>query len=76
MTARDRFRLTLKCPDCDREGEAQVSENDGYSWMNRRDRRVDAASDGFVVIDHGANHSQETVIGCECGNRHCSDSLA
>ena len=75
MTARDSFRLKLKCLDCSREGEAAISENDGYSWMHRRDRQVDVVSDGFIVINHGADHGQETVFGCECGNRNCLDSL-
>jgi hypothetical protein len=67
MTARDRFKWALKCESCGRSGEASISENDGRSFMNRPDRTIDVISDGFIVINPGTNHGQETIIRCECG---------
>ncbi len=67
MSARDRYRRGLECLDCGRSGEAEFSENDGWSFMNNREHYVESVSEGFVVVDHGTDHGQETVIGCKCG---------
>ena len=56
MSARDRYRWSLECLDCGRSGEAEISEDDGWSFMNRRDRNVDRVPEGFIVVNHGSNH--------------------
>ncbi len=65
--ARDRYKGKLKCKDCGKKGVASIVENDGWSFMRARDRRVDSVPEGFVVIDHGRDHGTETVIDCICG---------
>ena len=74
MSARDRFKWTLECNDCGKSGEAKISENDGWSFMHNRGRTVDEISDGFIVINPGANHGSETIIQCECGTTVTSDT--
>lgn len=49
MTARDRWTIDLKCPDCGREGVAHVSQEDGWSFQHDQSTRVDSVSPGFRV---------------------------
>lgn len=68
MSAKDRYRIGLECLDCGKSGEAKISENDGWAFQNNKGRQVDSVSEGFIIIDHGANHGQKTMIGCKCGS--------
>ena len=69
MTARDRFYMDLKCPDCGRLGRAHVSENDGASYaFGKRARHVDNVPLGFIVVNHATNHGETTTFRCECGS--------
>ena len=63
----DRYTRKLNCSNCGNKGEAHYRENDGWSFMRARDRSV-TVTDGFIVVDHGRNHGEETVIKCACGN--------
>ena len=67
MSASDRYRMGLECLDCGKSGKAEISENEGWSFINRKECHVDSVTEGFIVVDHGADHGRETVIGCECG---------
>ena len=48
MAARDKYVSKIKRDDCDSEGVAHISENDGWSFMSARDRNVDSVPDGFT----------------------------
>ena len=77
MTARDGFKWELEHDSCGRIGEAGISENDGWSWMNgKRDRTIDKISDGFTVMDPGTNHRQETIINCQKSDVAVKDNLS
>ena len=67
--ATDRYRLELECSVCGSTGEANIRENDGWSFMRDRGRHVEGISQGFVVVDHGSTHGSETIINCGCGAR-------
>lgn len=67
MSARDSYNIGLKCPNCHRMGQAHVTEDDGASWIKRRDRCVVSVPEGFIVVNHGRNHRENTIIHCECG---------
>jgi hypothetical protein len=51
MTARDRWVEKLKCPECGKTGNAELSQADGYAYM-RGDRRTtpDSVPEGFKVV--------------------------
>jgi RecJ-like exonuclease len=62
MASRDRYTLTLKCPDCGREGEARVSEAENPVFHGR-DYEVNGVPEGFKLVREGGS-PQETVINC------------
>ena len=40
--------MPLRCPTCGREGKAEMSENDGYSFaFGAAETRVDSIPEGF-----------------------------
>jgi len=48
MTARDRWTEKLKCPTCGREGRAELSQLDGWSFSNGdQSTTVDEVTAGF-----------------------------
>jgi hypothetical protein len=48
VTARDRFAVKLRCPKCGNSGIAQLSQEDGWSYMNGdRSTQIDALPEGF-----------------------------
>lgn len=47
MTARDRWEMTLKCPVCEKEGVAEVSQADGWAFERDQSTSVDSLSAGF-----------------------------
>jgi hypothetical protein len=52
MTARDHFTWSLKCPSCGKTGVAQVSQADGWSFVNgHTSTRIDEVPAGFVAVD-------------------------
>ena len=69
MSARDRYKWVLECLDCGKAGEAEVSENDGWSFMKGSvGRSVDKITQGFIVVEHGAGRDgTATTHACECG---------
>ena len=52
MAARDRYKINIKCEQCNLEGEAFLSELD-YPFMSSRDLEVDKIDDNFhaEVVD-------------------------
>ena len=68
MSARDRYKWVLECKDCGKEGEADVSENDGWAFQNRGPgRRIDKITEGFIVVVHGGGtDGTKTILTCEC----------
>ena len=69
MTARDRWTTKLACEPCGTTGEAKISENDGWTFMNGNvERCVDSVPDGFTVINHGERRIEDLAIACgNCG---------
>lgn len=47
MTARDRWTQKVHCKQCGKEGIAEVSQEDGWSFKNDQSTRVDDLPDGF-----------------------------
>ena len=66
--SRDRYSRRLECPDCNKMGKANIVENDGWSFVKGgSERRVESVSQGFTVINHGRDNTEETAVRCECG---------
>jgi hypothetical protein len=66
MSARDRYTLKLLCENCGHTGEADMSENDGWSFMNGNvDRRLERLSEG-LKYNSGILHKEKFI--CKCGN--------
>jgi hypothetical protein len=62
MTARDRFTWKLKCPSCGKTGIANVSQEDGWSYMNGdRSTQIDEVPDGFIVVKNEVHCAQFKV---------------
>lgn len=60
--------MPLDCPACGRTGTADVTENDGWSFVKGdRGRRIHSLPAGYVVIKHGESHGEQTIIQCACG---------
>ena len=75
MTARDRWTKKLACEPCGTTGEAKISENDGWTFMNRNvERHVDEVTVGFTVINHGERFIQDMMIACGNCGRIVTDS--
>jgi hypothetical protein len=52
MSKRDRFKAELRCPTCGKEGVAQLSENDGYTYaFGDKSTSIDSLTDGFVSVE-------------------------
>jgi hypothetical protein len=66
MAARDRYTINLKCPKCEKTGEAHVSEDD-YPYMRDARFRVDSVSEGFKVSKKGNNAVETEFICVQCG---------
>lgn len=65
----DRYTLKVECSDCGKSGKANISENDGWSFMNSGpEREVSSVTEGFTVIDHGRRSIEKLAIRCECGS--------
>jgi hypothetical protein len=70
LTARDRFTAALKCPKCGREGEARLSELDGWSYAKGdKTTQVDALPDRFRVV---AQPSWYGTVGIYCATCNVS----
>lgn len=63
----DRYTKSLQCSKCGKHGTARYRENDIPSWWNTRNRSVVVPA-GFLIINHGRDHGEETIIQCDCGN--------
>ena len=76
MTARDKYQVGVKCPECGNSAVAHLSENDGASYQfGRRDRQVDKVPEGFEVVNQGREHNEKTVFRCKCGTFASPESL-
>lgn len=52
MSARDNFSAKLLCPECQREGVAHMSEEDGYSYaFGDKSTTVESLSEGFRQVN-------------------------
>ena len=50
--SRDHFKAALRCPECGREGVAQLSEQDGYSYaFGDKSTSVDHLPEGFRQVE-------------------------
>jgi hypothetical protein len=58
---RERWTEDLVCPNCQKTGQAELSQTDDLSW----DVRADSVADGFIVIQ-----SQHGII------FHCASCLS
>lgn len=61
MTARDRYTVTLTCPQCGVTGKANVSEND--SRWSGPEFSVESVPDGFVY-SHPSPFPQHAKFSC------------
>lgn len=67
MTARDRFRVELKCSKCERAGTVHLSQEDGWSFLNgNRSTRVDHLPQGFKVVAN-TNAGEIDIFCTDCG---------
>lgn len=66
MTARDRFSVPLKCPECGLEATARLSQEDGWSFMKgNRGTAVDEMPDGFKAVAGSCFYASDLDIVCE-----------
>lgn len=62
--SRDRYSLRLKCPDCNKTGEAKIVDNDDWTFLNRgSEPRVESVSQRFALIEN----VKKMTFRCECG---------
>lgn len=50
VSKRTKFFPKLRCPECGREGVAEVSEADGYSFKSDNTTRADVIPPGFRFV--------------------------
>ena len=53
MTARDRWIRKLSCESCETNGEARVSQNDGWAFKNDPSTQVDSIIGKFKSEQNG-----------------------
>jgi hypothetical protein len=51
MTAKDRWTQGLKCPECGKEGTAELWQYDGWSFKDDQATRVSHVPDGFSYVE-------------------------
>lgn len=66
MAARDRWTMTITCPNCGHSGSAECSESD-YPFMSSPDFRYDALPAGFSRGKRLRDTRQQTFVVCKCG---------
>ena len=62
---RDSYRVDLKCPRCDLQGAAEVSEED-YPFTDNRRFSVDEVTPGFSVLNAGGAVTEMEIACSEC----------
>ncbi len=62
---RDSYRVDLKCPNCGRQGAAEVSEED-YPFTDNRRFSVDEVTPGFSVQNAGSIVTEMEIACSEC----------
>ena len=62
---RDSYRVDLKCPNCGRQGAAEVSEED-YPFTDNRRFSVDEVTPGFSVQNAGSVVTEMEIACSEC----------
>lgn len=67
MTARDRWTVDLKCSHCGAEGEAELSQADGWEFARDQSTRIDSIPSGFVVASSPDDLSRPTFECAKCG---------
>jgi Zn ribbon nucleic-acid-binding protein len=50
MSSKDRFSKKLLCPECGREGVAEMWEEDGWSFTRDSSTHIENLSDGFKSV--------------------------
>ena len=66
--SKDRHTIRTICHNCDRTGQARVTDDDGWSFANSgNERRVDSVTNGFIIIEEGGSWSRRPIVHCNCG---------
>jgi len=66
MTARDKWTVQLTCPNCKNSGEADLWQEDGWSFSNGdQTTHISSVSDGFQ-----ATLTQKGAIEFSCSRCH------
>ena len=67
IVARDKYVLKISCPQCDNEGHAHVSENDGGAFIRERGFQIDNLPKGFSALRVETGRSGTSTMKCDCG---------
>ena len=65
MAVRDEHCMTIKCPSCENEGQADVSENE-VIWDNRVGFRVDRLPPKFSRVETISRGSWGDAVKARC----------
>jgi hypothetical protein len=70
MSSKDRFTIPLNCPSCNRSGEADCSQEDGYTWMNgHQSTYVENVTPGFSRVEEPSYWGKDINFVCDdCGD--------
>lgn len=65
MSARDRFSCKLRCPECGREGKAEMSEAGMFGSLRGDNAiKVESVSEGFHTVDAPSNYGDDLDFQC------------
>jgi hypothetical protein len=51
MSSKDRYEVTIKCPNCGNQANVHIVENDGWTFVNRGPEREISRIDGSISIN-------------------------
>ena len=65
--ARDKYVMGISCPQCDNQGHAHLSENDGAAFIRERGFQIDSLPKGFSALKVKTGPLETSTIKCDCG---------
>jgi hypothetical protein len=68
--SKDRYKVTIECPNCKNQAEVSIVENDGWSFANRGPEREISNINGSISI------SRKNLTCNKCNHKWIDDYFA